>query len=585
MSDEQANKKINFWAYALIGAAGLGMLLFDVNPFQQNSSQIVARVGDQDISVAQLNHAASNLQGQFPNLDRTLLQQQALGQLVRQALLEEHALQSNFTYPDSALREDIQNQFGDNAAYEQWLRERQMSAKNYQESLRVSQGIRSYYQTLAASAPDESPRFDALLADFAQEHDYTVIRLPREPLAQSLAADPGAIRAYYDAHPDQFLTPERVNVRYFILDSATLASADALDKLGEQRAGQYLIFDDRAAADSAAQSIANGDKTFADIAADINAGRIAGESGDLPLQLHGKGVDPVVDDALFALAREGDISPVLTSDNFNAMLVTLRERKAGDADAKAALAREAGAARYAELAEKAFDAALSNKPLSQIADIAGGSIQTLEGLTPQMVADDWTANAKVQQSLFGERGVETGKVAEPVELTPGQSVFYEITERTLPAPQAFEAVAEAAETAWRQSEAANMLDERSAAIAKAWESGDSIDALVEQYDGERQSFTGVNHLLPPENISPELARDLLAQKGRISTATADNGDRLITHLDQVRPGDASRLPDDIRQLLKAQWQIANQQANEDAMARWLEQSGQVKIYQDNLPQP
>lgn len=584
MSDEKPNKKANIWAYALIGAAGLGMLLFDVNPFQRSGSQTVASVGEQEISAAQLNNAISTLQGQLPNLDGKTLQQQALAQLVRQALLEEHARQSDFTYPDSALRDHIKALFGDNTAYEQWLRERQISAKSYQESLRQSESIRSYYQTLAATAPNASPLFDALLADFAQEHDYTVIRLPLQAAAQTLKPDPAAVRAYYDAHPEQFLTPERVSVRYFILDSAALASPEALATLGEQRAGRYLIFDDKSAADSAAQAIVSGEKSFADIAADINAGVIAGESGDLPLQLHGKGVDPVVDDALFALAQEGDVSPVISSDNFNAMLVVLDQRKAGDDSQKESLAREAGSARYAELAEKAFDAALSNAPLSQIADMSGQRVQTLENLTPEN-AEEWARNAKVQHSLFGANATDINKIAEPVELAPGQSVFYEITARQLPEPQPFETVAADAQAAWLNSEAAKILDERSAALVKAWENGDNLDALIAEYGGEKHSYNGVNQLLPPDNIPPELVRSLSQQAERIGSSSADNGDRLISRLENVRPGDIARLPADLRELLKAQWQMARQQENEDAMARWLEQSGKVKIYPENLPQP
>ncbi|MDO5091307.1 MAG: peptidylprolyl isomerase [Cardiobacteriaceae bacterium] len=583
MTEEQTSKKNNIWAYALIAAAGLGMLLFDVNPFAQNDHPTVARVGDRDISTRELHNATVNLQNQFPNLDRALVQQQALNQLLRQTLLEQHALESDFTYPDSALRQDILNQFGDNTAYEQWLRDNNLSAKNYQENLRQSQSIRHYYQTLAATAPAQSPLFDNLLAAFAQQHDYSVIRLAHDSLAQSLEADPAAIRAHYDAHPEQFLTPERVSIRYFILDSATLADPEALAKLGEQRAGQYLIFDDKTAADNAAQAIMNGDKTFADIAAAINSGTIPGESGDLPLQLHGKGVDPIVDDALFALAQEGDTSPVLTSDNFNAMLITLSERKPADDNTKAALAREAGAARYADIAEKAFDAALNNKPLQQIADLAGQTLHTLDNLTPDTTTD-WTTNAKIQQSLFGERATAIGSIAEPVELAPGQSVFYDITARTLPETQPYDNIAQQVETAWRNAETAKILDQRAAALADAWQNGNP-DTLIAEYAGVRQQYQSVNHLFPPENLSPDLARNLLAQTGRINTAIADNGDRLITHLDQTRPGDTSQLPEDIRTLLHNQWQLATTQTDEDAMARWLEQSGQIKLHPENLPQP
>ena len=346
MSEEKTSKKVSIWAYILIGAAGLGILMFDIPNIGQSGSQTIAKIGDRDISLPELNNAVSRLQSQLPDLPPETLQRQALHHLTRQALLEQHALDSNFTYPDAELHNELKREFGNDEAYQTWLRQRNISAAAYQESLRRSGTIGLYYQTLAATAPKEDILFTALLDDLAQTHDYTAVRLPLAPAAQALPSDENAIKAWYDAHPDAFMTPEKVSVRYLILDRAKLADASAISeealaakqRANERRAGQYLIFDERSAADSAAAAIAAGDKTFADLAADIRSGKIAGETGDLPLQQHGKGIDPVVDDALFALAENGDISPVLSSANFNAMLLTLTERQQSDGDARSQLA-------------------------------------------------------------------------------------------------------------------------------------------------------------------------------------------------------------------------------------------------------
>ena len=593
MSDEKPSKKTSIWAYVLIGAAGLGLLMFDMPFTPQGGSQTVATVEGRDISVSQLNNAVSTLQSQFPTFDAKTLQEQALTQLIRQALLESHALSSNFVYSQQALHADIKSQFGSDEAYQSWLRERGLTAASYQDSLSQSGTVTSYYQTLAASAPANSVLFDALLQDFAQSHDYTVIRLPLDVAAAHIPADSAAIEAWYQAHPEAFMSPERVNIRFLILDSAVLADASSISeddiaakrRQNEQRAGQYLIFDDRAAADAAAQALASGEKTFADLTAEVQNGTIAGESGDLSLQRHGQGVDPVVDDALFALENTGDVTPVLTSDNFNAMIATLTERRESDGgDIRGELLRAAGEARYAELAEKAFDAALNNKPLSQIAELTGARIDTLDDLIPG-TGEDWLANAKVQASLFGDAAVAVDKVAEPVELAPGRSVFYEITARTVPELRPYADVSAEAETLWRRDEAGKVLDTQSAAIAKAWQNGDDIDALVSASSGERQSYTGLNRLLPPEGVSAELASRLMQQSEVISLETADNGDRLMTHLDAVHRGNSAELPAELRELLAGQWRLTRVQTTEDAMAQWLGENGSVKIQEQNLPQP
>ena len=592
MSEEKTSKKVSIWAYILIGAAGLGILMFDIPNIGQSGSQTIAKIGDRDISLPELNNAVSRLQSQLPDLPPETLQRQALHHLARQALLEQHALDSNFTYPDAELHNELKREFGNDEAYQTWLRQRNISAAAYQESLRRSGTIGLYYQTLAATAPKDDILFTALLDDLAQTHDYTAVRLPLAPAAQALPSDENAIKAWYDAHPDAFMTPEKVSVRYIILDRAKLADTSTISeealaakqRANERRAGQYLIFDERSAADSAAAAIAAGDKTFDDLAADIRSGKIAGETGDLPLQQHGKGIDPVVDDALFALTENGDISPVLSSANFNAMLLTLTERQQSDSDARSQLATEAAEARYGELAEKAFDAALGNKPLSQIADITGQPIETADDITATS-AIDWLANAKIQISLFGDKALETGKIGEPVELDPGRSIFYEISNRTLPELRPYSDVQTQAEAAWRADTVGKTLDEQSAAIAEAWRSGGDVNALISQYGGERQQYQGINRLLPSTGIDPEIANSLMQQSEAIHSAITANGDRLITHLDTVHPGDSSTLPADMHDLLKTQWQISTAQENENATANWLQQHGNIKIYEDRLPQP
>ena len=593
MSDEKSLKKNSIWAYALIGAAGLGLLLFDMPINQQSGTQTVATVDGRDISAAQLNSAISSLQGQLPGLDSKILQEQALHQLIRQALLESHALSGNFTYPDSLLHAELKSEFGSDEAYKSWLRDRGISAASYQESLRQNGAIFSYYQTLASSAPTHSALLDGLLQAFAQSQDYTVIRLPLDAAAEQLNADDAAIEAWYQAHPDAFMSTERVAVRYFVLDSATLTPADAISdddiaskrRQNEQRAGQYLIFDTRSDAEAAAAALASGEKSFADLAADINANRLAGESGDLPLQRYGAGIDPVVDDALFALENSGDVSPVISSDNFTAMILTLTQQQAGDnSDVAAQLAQERGAARYSELAEKAFDAALNNQPLNQIAELTGQAISEHADLTPGS-GDDWLRDAKVQASLFGDTRVAVGKVAEPVEISSGRSVFYEVTARDLPELLPYADVRAKAETLWRTDEAGKQLDAQSAEIVAAWQQGQDVATLIAQYHGEEQHYQGINRLAPPEGISADLAHRLMQQSERVSAETADNGDRLITHLDAVHPGSVDDLPADLRELLGEQWRLTRSQQEEDAMTQWLQENVSVKIQTKNLPQP
>jgi peptidyl-prolyl cis-trans isomerase C len=117
---------------------------------------------------------------------------------------------------------------------------------------------------------------------------------------QAEAVDEAAIRAYYEAHLDEF-TQERLHVRHIVVPEKALAH-----RLREELAG---------GAD------------FAALARQRSVARTAALGGDLGLVSRGH-LDPAFEDAAFALTDPGEISEVVETDVGYQILQLVEPREA-----------------------------------------------------------------------------------------------------------------------------------------------------------------------------------------------------------------------------------------------------------------
>jgi peptidyl-prolyl cis-trans isomerase D len=110
-----------------------------------------------------------------------------------------------------------------------------MSTSEFLELIRTSLLIdqpRLGILLTAFSLPDETSYTIALVN---QERDINYMNIPFQYfLSQSIVISPEKIKAYYDAHQNEFMTPEQVNVEYIQLSptdlAATFAPTDAMLK-------------------------------------------------------------------------------------------------------------------------------------------------------------------------------------------------------------------------------------------------------------------------------------------------------------------------------------------------------------------
>ena len=549
MLEDIREKKTNRITYLLVIIAGIGMLFIGVPYFNHGGETNIATVNGQEVPLRAYQEQYRDIQQQQPDLSETDLKQRAVRSLVERTLFQQQALNSRYRLPDSALYRIIKEQFGNDENYQQWLKARGISAETYQQSVRSDQSIASYYSALQAAGGENNPLYKHYLQSAAQERGYTLYTIPRAPIAAAISVDDSALQKHYEAHGERYATPE-------------------------------TIIDDAKAASEAAAAIKDGRKTFADYWQDIQNKTLAGESGELALAAKGKGTSPELDEALFALAKPGDVSPLIDSE-YGKILVELGNIETGnrsDEELRRLAASENETA-YTEHANQALDAAQNGKGLAAITGITGGQTQSLSAITADSDAAPWLHEPKIQAQLFGAQALPDNKVGEPVEIGPQRTLFFTVSKREKPQPRPFADVRAQVETDYRNEQANTTLHERGDALKQALaESPEKAAALASEYQAKSETVAPANRY----TTQNPLVLELFNQSARISSLDTPDGDLLVARLDSVRDGDPAQLPEPVRQTLTQAWQMQAISGVYKSMGDWLYRQAKISVNEEAL---
>ena len=247
----------------IIGMLALSMLLYLIPQGPDSaatSGDVVARVGDQSITLADINQRLSEIRqtNQVPRQLEGLYANQILKQLVFQKEVEYEAKRLGITVSDQErvdrIREILPAAFnGDtfvgNEAYSQMVQQRfQMTVPAFEELVRSSM-IEEKFHRLLTDGVSVSP------AEIQQEFRYENEKIKLayaaanpETLADKINPDDAEIKAYYDQHKSDFQVPEKRVVRYGLLDLNQLrqnvpVTDDELKAIYQQNIQQYEVPD------------------------------------------------------------------------------------------------------------------------------------------------------------------------------------------------------------------------------------------------------------------------------------------------------------------------------------------------------
>ena len=320
-------------AMLILGLGGFGITNFG------GSVRSIGSVDGQDISTDEYFRALrSDLNALSAQVNRPLgfTEASALGldasvrqRLVTSAVLDAETDRLNISVGDARLAEEIRgipafhNMSGafDRTAYTATLQDNGWKEAQFEAQMRrdLSRGL---LQTAVATGFAGSDAAAAAFYDYVEERrSFSLLRLTEADLESPVAEpDAAALRAYYDANPDQFTRPETRRITYAALLADDIAKTIQIDeaelrKLYDQRITEFvqperrlverLVFNDEAAATAARNRVDAGQVTFEALVQERGLALTDVDMGDVSKADLGEAGEPI-----FAMAEPGVVGPL-----------------------------------------------------------------------------------------------------------------------------------------------------------------------------------------------------------------------------------------------------------------------------------
>jgi peptidyl-prolyl cis-trans isomerase D len=450
-------------------------------------SATVATVAGQKITQGELDAAHRRqiemLRSQMPNVDVKMfdtpqMKRNTLDSLVREKVLLVAADKAGYSTTDERLlREYMTNRQFDQfrkpdgglnvAALEGALAAQGLSKQGFdrlkREELAMRQVQAGIAGTVFAPATAASGAIDAMF----QQREVQVQRFDTKDYLSKVNPSQADIEAYYKdpAHAAEFQTPEKADIEYLVLDLEAIKKGikipeEELKKYyteneksftvpEERRANHILIKAEKDSADERAKAKAKAEAlqaeltknpaAFADVARKNSQDPGSAEKGgDTDLFIGRGDTDKAYEDALFALKKPADVSPVTeTKDGF--YILQLKAARGGDKRSFESVRAEIEQERKKQLAQAEFSKDATDftnlvyeqaDSLKPAADRLKLEVRTAKGVTRTPAADAAgpLASPKFLEVLFSADVLRNKRNTEAIETSANTLVSARITQ-------------------------------------------------------------------------------------------------------------------------------------------------------------
>jgi peptidyl-prolyl cis-trans isomerase D len=447
-----------------------------------STSQDAAKVNGEEITQSELSQAVEIQRRQLAQqlgkdfdpalLDEKMLHDSALKGLVDRKLLLEGAADSKFGFSEAALDQQIlqtpefqvDGKFSADR-FDQVIRQLGFSRLQFRQMMGQEMLIGQVRAGLAGSSFVTDAQVDAFARLEKQTRDFATLTFAPD-LAAAKVTD-AEIKAHYDEHAKEFMSPEQVVLDFIELkksvffDQVQVKDADLqaayqkeIGNLAEQRRAAHILIEvndkmtdaqAKAKIEEIQQRLAKGED-FAALAKEFSQDPgSASRGGDLGYA--GQGVyDPAFEKALYDLKKDQVSVPVRSS--FGWHLIKLLGVEAPQvptfASLKDKLTHELKSQqveqRYVDATKKLEDSAFEASDLVQPAQELGLKVQTSAPFGREG-GEGITANRAVIQAAFSREVMEDGANSAALELDPETAVVVHVKEHRQPEQLPLEAVA------------------------------------------------------------------------------------------------------------------------------------------------
>lgn len=586
-----------------------------------NTKQDVAKVNGEAITQTELSQAVDmqrrELMQRFGKdfdaslLDEKLLRDAALKGLVDRKLELQGAADSKFSFSEAALDQVILQtpQFqvdGKFSAerFDQVIRQLGYSRLQFRQMMTQEMLIEQVRNGIGASAFVTDAQVLAFARLEKQTRDFATVNIKANPAAVKLTDD--EVKAYYDQHAKEFMTPDQVVIDYLELkkssffDQVTVKDDElqaAYEKetanLSEQRRAAHILIEvndkvteaqAKAKIEEVQARLAKGEQ-FEALAKEFSQDPgSASNGGDLGFA--GPGVyDPDFEAALYALNKDQVSAPVRST--FGWHLIKLLGVEAPEVPSFASLKgklthelkNQQVEQRFVEATKQLEDSAFEASDLAQPASDLKLTVHTSAPFGREG-GEGVAANRAVVTAAFSPEVLDEGANSTAIELDPETIIVLRAKEHLKPAQLPLESVAAAIRT--------QMTKERASAAAKTHADEliaslrDGKTPLNQPIDGQAWKVTAAA-TRSQEAIDPVVLQALFRMpkpaakdKPTFTTVTLADGSLVIVRLNSVNEAAA---PSDDE---KAQYRrfLASRVGQQDfaAYRKQLETKAEIKKY-------
>jgi peptidyl-prolyl cis-trans isomerase D len=607
--------------FAIWGAYGIVNVSF-------GQPDYALKVNGERISSETLNRAWQERQAQYARMlnggemsdaQKLVLQQELLNQYIRSTLLRQRAEEDGYRATPGSLREavtgepafQVDGKFDPRAARTA-LAQAGISESAYYREREQGLAVEQLNQAVEVSefmTPGELQQIYAL-ANEQRELRYAL--LPPDHFQNAVKIDDAKIKAWYDAHQSDYMTPESVHLKFAELrldaltPKVTVKPEDLqayYDKVktryseGEKRHARHILIAVTDPKDTKASAAALAKAT--EVEAELKAGKdfgalakqysadpgSAAQGGDLGWAEKNAYVAPFAD-ALFAM-QPGQVSdPVKTQYGYHVIRLDevrpahVRSFDEVRTDLEGEYRRDQAGAlfgdRQEQIEQKVESGSTDLDALASQFDLSTGDIAQFTRTTG---AAPLGGNPALLTAVFSDDALAGNKLGGPVALSDDHLVVFKVLERHPSAPQPLASVRDEVIAAIRKTESTDAAKTAADTAVKQLFDGKSFDEVVKSLGvtSAPAGYVGRNDPQVPAPVRDAAFEGPPPAGGKpvARAVSIDTGGAAILVVTAVKPGTAGSNPQNDTQLL-TQYQRRARDGVMNAYLQELQQRATVK---------
>jgi peptidyl-prolyl cis-trans isomerase D len=602
---QSIHDKLKGWlAGVVLGAIGLVFVFWGIN-WTMTAPTYAAKVNGSEVSASevrqsyqqQLAQIERQNKGAVSDAERSRIKARVLDEYVNSEALVTRADALGYRVSDQELLQamsqipvfQVDGKF-DYAHAVAVLRAQGRSIPEIEALFRRDVKLRQLDSALSLSSFATATEMKQIRALTKQQREIAWVALSAEKYANQATPDDAALKAYYEAHKFQYMTPETVALRYVEISLSQLATKVSVDDAQlkayyeeqkvktperftqpEQRRVSHILLPvatpkDDAAVKAKAEGIlkrAQAGEDFSKLAKEFSQDPgSSAQGGDLGWSERKAWVAPFAD-AAYGMKVDEIRGPVKTQFGYHILklvgiqLANVKTFEQSKADLETEYRRNEAEKLFNNAQDQLADAALQNATdIDVVARKAG--LTVLEIPTFSRI-DGGGALGKVPaviEAAFSQ-DVLDGRLSPIVEAEKGRGVVLRATDHKLPQQKPLEAVRADVVAAWKKQRGVELAAAAAADAVKRLTAGESWDAVAKSVDAAvtpPKFVARADQEVPLEVRNTAFGQPKPAGKPIYSDAHLANGDTAIIAVSAVReePADPKQPDLDLRQQFAAQ---------------------------------